>query len=378
MSGDAPRPRLLVGGAQAFPRMLQLIAAATGSVDLEVYIWRDDAVGTRFRDALQAAAGRGVQVRVLVDALGSDELPDDYWQVLRRAGASCRRFNPRRGLRGSFRNHRKLLRVDGVAIVGGLNLGCEYDGDGVVAGWRDFAVELDGEVVEALTLSFDRLWALAPFGARQWRALGWFLLQPMPSTDEVASARLLLSGLGFPSRTLRQSLIQDLRTCRQGFAWAAYLLPTRGMLAALCQAAAAPGGFALLTGTQSDVPLAQWASERRVPRLLRAGLRLFQYPLQMVHAKVLVLDDVVYMGSANLDVRSLRINFELLLRLECPALAAELRALFAADVQRSSRVEARAWQAGRGLWQRLRSWIAWQLLARFDPWLARRQMRSLR
>ena len=118
----------------------------------------------RFRIALIAASLRGVHVQVLLDAFGSDEVAGGYWRELEQRGGQLRWFNPMRLLRLTFRNHRKLLVTDrATAIVGGLNLADEYDGDGVTHGWRDVALELQGPMVDALAGSFERMWALAAF-----------------------------------------------------------------------------------------------------------------------------------------------------------------------------------------------------------------------
>ncbi len=370
-----PGCTLLIGGTAAYGRMLDLIDGARVSIDLETYIDRADAVGDRFRGALAAAAARGVRVRVLVDAYGSEALPTDYFAPLTASGAEVRWFNPKRLLRLSFRNHRKLLRCDGVAVAGGINIGEEYDGDGVARGWRDFAIEVDGEVVAALAESFDRMWALAPFGRRQVR-LFW-RQRPRARRDAVGTGiELLLSGPGCPTAELRRRLVADIRVARRCIAWAAYFLPSRRLRKALRRVARA-GDARILLSARTDVPPAGWASEYLFSRLLRAGIRLHRYRPQIMHAKLVVADEVVYVGSANLDVRSLRINFELLLRVRSPLLAAGLREEFAADVSHSDEVDLARWRQERTWWHRLRSYLSYQLLARLDPFVANRRFRAL-
>jgi len=370
-----PAPELLVGGSAAYACMWRLVRRARTTVELETYIYEAGAVGDRFLAELTNAARRGVYVRVLVDAYGSDTLRQGYFAPLIAAGGELRWFNPKRLLRLSFRNHRKLLRADGEAVVGGLNIADEYDGDGLEAGWRDFAVRVDGPVVDALAESFARMWDLSVFGRREFR-LFW-RSAPLLAAGAHGQPELLLSGPGCPTAELRRRLLFDIRAARRMQAWAAYFLPSRRIGAAI-RDAARRGEADIMLGERSDVPVSRWASERLFTRFLRAGLRIHRYRPQIVHGKAMLLDDVVYVGSSNLDVRSLLINYELLLRLPSAALAARLRAEFETDRQHADTLDPVRWRHGRRWWQSLRSYLAYQLLARLDPYLATRSLRSLR
>jgi len=375
----ATEPRLLCGGTVAYARMCERIEQARATVDLETYIYADDDVGKRFREALVRAARRGVRVRVLVDAFGSESLADDFFAPLLEAGGEFRRFNPRPLLRLSFRNHRKLLVCDEVAFVGGLNVASEYDGDGIERGWRDFALEVEGAAAGQLAASFERMWQLAPFRRAQVR--GFWRRVPGAGPGDVRAAadprvRVLLSGPGCRTAELRRQLALDIRQARDCCAWVAYLLISRRLLRAMATAAR-HGRMQLLMGRRSDVAVSRWASERQFGSLLRRRVRLFLYEPQIVHAKVVVADDIVYVGSANLDIRSLRINYEVSLRVDSPALAARLRSEFADDCRRAEALDLALWRRGRRWWHALRSWLAWLLLARVDPFVADRNFRSL-
>lgn len=370
-----PAPELLVGGSAAYACMWRLMRQAQTAVELETYIYEAGAVGDRFLAELVGAARRGVRVRVLVDAYGSDTLPPGYFAPLLAAGGELRWFNPKRLLRLSFRNHRKLLRADGEAVIGGLNIADAYDGDGLEAGWRDFAVRVDGPVVDRLAESFARMWDLAAFSRREFRR--FWRRAPRTAAGAHEQPELLLSGPGCPTAELRRRLLFDIRAARRMQAWAAYFLPSRRIGAAI-RDAARRGEADIMLGEHSDVPVSRWASERVFRRFLRAGLRIHCYRPQIVHAKVLVLDDVVYVGSSNLDLRSLFINYELLLRLPSAALAARLRAEFEADRRHADTLDPARWRRGRRWWQSLRSYLAYQLVARLDPYLATRSLRSLR
>jgi len=370
-----PSPELLAGGSAVYACMWRLLRQARTAVELETYIYEAGAVGDRFLAELTGAARRGVHVRVLLDAYGSDTLPQGYFAPLLAAGGELRWFNPKRLLRINFRNHRKLLRADGEAVIGGLNIADTYDGDGLEAGWRDFAVRVDGPVVDTLAESFARMWDLSAFGRREFR--GFWRTGRRLAVGAQGQPELLLSGPGCPTAELRRRLLFDIRAARRMLVWAAYLLPSRRIGAAI-RDAARRGQAEIMLGERSDVPVSRWASERLFTRFLRAGLRIYRYRPQIVHAKALVLDDVVYVGSSNLDVRSLLINYELLLRIPSAALAARLRAEFETDRQHADTLDLVRWRRGRRWWQSLRSYLAYQLLARLDPYLAARSLRSLR
>jgi len=165
----------LRSGDEAFPAMLTAIDEATSSVQLESYIFADDEVGRRFRDALVRAAQRGMLVRVLVDAIGSFGLTEEFWTPLRAAGGEARVFNPLTLKRVSIRNHRKLLACDRrVAFIGGFNISQDYEGDGVTRGWLDLGLRIEGPLAAELASSFDAMFGLAEFRhkrlVRLWRA----------------------------------------------------------------------------------------------------------------------------------------------------------------------------------------------------------------
>lgn len=364
--------------------MWAAIASARVRVRIETYIWKPGEVADHFLRELTGALERGVRVQLLLDAFGSDGLPNGYFEPLRRSGARITWFNPSRVLRYSFRNHRKLMTVDGeLAIVGGLNIADEYDGDGITSGWRDFAVELRGPVVATLDESLDRMVELAAFTPQRLRRFAHCFRRrrrqrrlPLPLALADTGDQLLLSGPGTRSGRMTRALRADLAGARDVWIYAAYLLPTARIRRALA-AVARRGRVRMMTGTQTDVPLVRWAAQRVYPFWLRSGVQLYEYEPQVVHAKLIVIDDVVYAGSANLDIRSLRINYELLVRIPSAELAAQVRAVFAADERRATGIDHARWLQQRRWWQWPLSFLAYQLLVRVDPYLARRRLRRL-
>lgn len=366
----------LADGDAGFAAMVAAIDTARTSVRLESYIIRAAGPALQVRAALMAACARGVAVSVLYDAFGCEDLPADFFAALATAGARVAAFSPARSLRLAFRNHRKLLVCDErVAIIGGLNLAPEYAGDGVTRGWCDLALQIEGPVAAQLAASFDAMLLLAPATPRALRNFRRRVRRwPAPQ----GAVSLLLGGPGWPAGQLQQTLLRDLAGTGQLCAMVAYFLPSGRLRRALRRCHERGGGVRLLLAGPTDVPVARYAGEHFYARLMRGGARLFEYRPQVLHAKLVIADDVVYAGSANLDRRSLTINYELLLRLDWPELAAAGRALFDAALVHAEALRPGEWLAARGLWARLRSTLSYWLLARVDPFVARRRLRSLR
>lgn len=355
--------------------MLAAIDAARESIRLETYIFSDGAIGRRMQAALLGARHRGVTVHVLVDAFGSIDLPDAFWVPLRQAGASVRWFNALSLRRWTYRDHRKLLVCDEtLAIVGGFNVADEYDGDGIRSGWRDLGIEVSGPLARALARTFDRLQGLADFRHRRLQRL-------RRASDRVvgqANWRILSSGPGCRHGEIRRSLADDLASARHVRIASAYFLPTWRLRRELRRVVRRGGRVQLMLAGRTDVHLTQLAGRGTYGGLLRSGIEILEYQPQILHAKLVIIDDTVYVGSANLDTRSLLINYELLVRIQDPGLAAEAVAMFEADLHHCHRIHRRTWRKSRTWWNRLRERWAHFLLARLDVLLARWQRRALR
>jgi cardiolipin synthase len=317
---------------------------------------------------------RGVTVQVLVDAIGSLGLKEDFWAPLRAAGGEARVFNPLALRRAAIRNHRKLLVADDrAAFVGGFNVSHEYEGDGVTRGWRDLGLRLEGALVAELGWSFDAMFRLAEFRhkrlVRLWRA---------QHKRQITSFRekLLFGGPGRGANPIRRALHQDLARARNVQIIEAYFLPTWRIRRGLGRVVRRGGSVQLLLAGKSDVALSQLAGHSLYRRLLKSGVRIHEYEPQVLHAKLLILDDTVYVGSANLDPRSLSINYELMVRFENSRMAGEARELFADALQHSRQIDPVNWRRSRSFWVRLKERCAYWILARVDPHVARRQWRS--
>jgi cardiolipin synthase len=374
-SGQVTSWKWLRSGDVAFAAMLDAIDQATSSVRLETYIYTNDEVGRRFRDALARTAQRGVNVRVLVDAIGSLGLSADFWTPLREVGGEVLVFNPLALKRASIRNHRKLLVCDGrLAIVGGFNISKDYEGDGVERGWRDLGLQVEGPLAFQLATSFDAMFGLADFRHKRMVRL-WRPQQKQVITG--ADEQLLLGGPGRGFNAIRRALYRDFAVTRHAQIIQAYFLPTWRIRRSLGRIVRQGGSVELILAGKSDVALSQLAGRSVYRRLLKSGVRIAEFEPQILHAKLLILDDVVYVGSANLDPRSLSINYELMLRVVNRRMAAEARELFSDTLKHSREVDLETWKRTRSIWTRLKERWAYLVLVRIDPHVARWQWRSL-
>lgn len=365
----------LCTGHEFFSAMLAAIAAAQRAVVLETYIFSAGPLGGRFRDALVQARQRGVNVRILLDALGCYNLPGSYWAMLTTIGGEVRRFNPVSLNRLGIRNHRKLLVCDEqVAFIGGFNISEEYDGDGVKQGWFDLGLRLEGLLAVELASSFDEMFARAEFQHKPFVALR---RSSAKRTVQALRERLLLSGPGRGRSPIKRDLQRDLARAHRVQIIVAYFLPTWRLRRQLFHVVRRGGQVQLLLAGKSDVMVSLLAAQSLYRRLLKSGLEVYEYQPQVLHAKLFVLDNAVYVGSANLDQRSLNLNYELMVRFEQAELADRAREVFNGALSHSTRITMESWRSSRTLWTRLKQRWAYWLLARLDPYIAERQWRRL-
>ncbi len=361
-------------GAEMLAGMLEAIAKATQSISLEMYIVHDDATAGQFRAALLEANRRGVRVQVLVDALGSMGLSESFWRELRASGGEFRWFNPLSLSGLSIRDHRKILVCDdNLAFVGGVNLGAEYQGDGVTAGWCDLGLAVRGPLVTELAAAFNEMFAKADFRHPPFARLRKSTRQ---KTVVAPAGQLLLGGPG-RNNPIKLSLRRDLTLARSVRIICAYFLPPWRIRHHLMRVARLGGRVQLILPGKSDIPFSRLAGHSFYRRLLTAGVEIYEYQPQILHAKMFLIDGIVYAGSSNLDTRALSINYELMLRLPNPALAQKTAAIFERVLQHCRRIDLEDWKSQRTTLDRFRSRWAHFLLARLDPMVAQWQWRWL-
>ncbi len=365
----------LTSGREMFPAMLAAIEAARDSVCLETYIYAADYVGERFRDALVQAQQRGARVRVLVDALGSVGLPATFWGPLQAMGGEVRQFNPLALERLGIRDHRKLLVCDEqMAFVGGFNLAAEYDGDGVTRGWFDLGLKVGGALPAELAAAFEEMFMLADFRHKRFTRLRRSTARKAVQT---LNEQVLLSGPGRGSSPVKRALRADLRRANHVRIMVPYFLPTWRIRRDLASVVQRGGSVQLILPGRSDVLVAQLAGQSLYRRALKAGVEIYEYQPQVLHAKLIIADEAVYVGSANLDQRSLNINYELMIRFEQKEMAEQARTIFGRTRMQCRQITLEQWRGSRTIWRRLKQRWAYWLLVRIDPTLALRQWQGL-
>jgi cardiolipin synthase len=315
---------LLRNGDEAYPAMIAAIDGATATVGLSSYIFRADAAGQRFIDALIRAQKRGVQVRVLIDGVGSGYFWSGTYMALRRAGVPVARFLhsyfPWRTPFLNLRNHRKLLVVDGrLAFVGGINIGNEN----VLAGnpphpVRDTHFYMEGPVVAQIVEAFGDDWLFET--GEKLPVEGWF---PALGPAGKLHARVVSSG---PDEDLEQVefvALHAISCARRSIRIATpYFLPPEVLSTALGLAAMRGLTVDIVLPEKSNHAVLDWA--RRVPLrpMIEAGCTVWLRPAPFDHSKLMTIDDTWSMvGSANWDTRSFRLNFELNVEVQGPEFA---------------------------------------------------------
>ncbi|MGP0171708.1 phospholipase D-like domain-containing protein [Pseudomonas sp. NCHU5208] len=369
------RFELLLDGPVFFPRMLAAIEAAQRQVELELYLIEDGRCSERLVQALCRAAARGVSVRGLFDAYGAAGLGAALRQQLLVAGVQLRWYNPvrwRRGMRNFHRDHRKLLLVDRrLAYVGGTGSTDEFWlPDAPQSAWHEAMVEIEGPLVEDWQQLFEH----------QWRTR--FSWRPNHTPEPLRLPERPAAGLGLgrvayadaaQHRDILLSLLRALRGAKQRV-WLAtpYFLPTWKVRRALRRAAARGVEVRLLlAGRHTDHPPVRFAGQRYYPRLLKAGVRIFEYQPRFLHLKMVLVDDWVSVGSCNFDHWNLRFNLDANVEALDPAFTQAVASSFIADFTASREITLDDWRQRpwwRRVQQRLWGWLDRLAVNLLDRW----------
>lgn len=354
--------------------MLDAIGQARQSVELEIYIYANDEIGRRFLDALTQAAGRGVQVRVLADAYGSLLLSKSFFEPLIRAGGEVRFFNPLRFSRFGVRDHRKLLICDRqTTFLGGANICDCHAGDGITHGWFDLMAQIEEtEIAALLADEFEQTFANAAFANGRFRRLRAF--RRFRRRTEETQIFAVHPGRGAGS--FQRALYQELARAQSADFIVPYFLPSRKFRKLLRKIVKRGGRVRLILPALCDVPIARAASLIYYARLLRAGVEIYEYQPQILHAKLCLVDEKVFAGSSNLDVRSFNMNYELMLQFTDPTTVTGAKEIFSNALKYSRRIELNEFRQSQNFWQRWKNYWAHFLIARIDPLVALRHINS--
>lgn len=360
---EGNRLHFLADGDEAFEEMWAAVAGAHHSVHLTTYILEPDRVGERTLAELEAAAGRGCEVLLVVDAFGSHRLPEARLRTLRAVGIGVLVYNPivrwPLGAARLVRNHRKILVVDRkLAFCGGRNVAEEYAGPRHgTALFRDTQLVVEGPAANDLALLVEDL--AGEMQARPVRLAG-----PVPRAGDEGSVVQILESNG---RRQRRAIQRALRTklgraVERAYLTSPYFVPTPRTLRALEVAAGRGVDVRVLTAGRSDVPVVRRAAQHLYGRLLEAGVRVYELRESVLHAKTAVIDGVsASVGSFNLDHWSERRNLEVVVSAFDPAAARELERQFEGDLAGAHEVTLEGWRK-RSWGVRVMGWVAYQVL----------------
>ena len=363
------RLEVIVDGDRRLERILSLLAGAIRSIDLIMYIFEHDEAGTRILDAMTAAARRGVCVRAVIDSFGSSDIADSIFTPLREAGGSVTFFS--RHWRSSYliRNHQKLLLIDrNIAVTGGFNIADPYLSSQGTRCWFDLGIVVRGpsiarmvawfEEIHDYTVNHDGKLLMLRRLIREWP------IDAGPVTWLVGGPTQRLSPW---ARAVRA----DLEKARQLDMAMAYFSPGQGMLRRLGRVAR-NGRARFMMAAKSDNPATIGASRLLYGYLLRKRAQIWEYLPCRLHMKLIVIDDVVYIGTANFDMRSLFVNVEVMLRVADAGFARQMRDFIVAQEGDCDVITPASHKARAGWLTRLRWTLAWFVVGVADYTVSRR------
>ncbi len=338
---DGNRVELLANGAEIFPAMLASIRQADESINMLSYVYWTGDIAVEFAEELSAAARRGVEVRLLVDAYGGRSMDPALIEQMEQAGCQFAWFHPLRWYnlnRINNRTHRKVLVVDGrVGFTGGVGIATEWTGDAQgPEHWRDDHFRIEGPTVRYLQGSF----------AENWRQASGEVLagdRMFPPLEDVGAMRVVplnaspagpVSDIAFVYWLLFHSASEEVRIATP------YFVPDPELELGIENAARRGVEVTLLVpGPHQDSALVEYASQTYYRRLLEAGVRIFEYQPTMMHAKTVTVDDTwAVIGSSNFDSRSFRLNYEIAMAVYDRPFVDELQASFDEDLENSREI----------------------------------------
>lgn len=366
--------RVIDRGPALREALIGLIDGARKSLKLYYYIFATDESGRMVRDRLVAARRRGVAVTLMIDAFGSSGTPTAFFDPLIAAGGHFLWFGARRSTRYLIRNHQKMAIADDRRLmIGGFNVEDSYFGLPAQDCWYDLGLVIDGPEAEAMTLWYGQLLRWASTRKQRFGLLR-ALVRHWHKRSQYQAGSPFRWLIGGPTERLSpwaKVVKHDLEQARRVDMVEAYFSPGRGMLKRIARAARRKGARIVLP-SRSDNGATVAAARLLYGPLLRRDVEIFEYQPCKLHMKLIVIDDAVYIGSANFDMRSLFLNLEIVLRIDHAPLADAMRGFIAGRVQESRHITLESHKAQRGLLTLAKQWISYLLVGVLDYTVTRR------
>ncbi|MEP5936774.1 MAG: phosphatidylserine/phosphatidylglycerophosphate/cardiolipin synthase family protein [Erythrobacter sp.] len=355
-------------GIDRFATLLGLIESAQTSLKLFYYMFQDDFAGQQVRSALVQAAERGVEVDLIVDAFGTDA-PNSFFDPLKEAGGNFAIFEPRMSARYLIRNHQKMAIADDERVMaGGFNISDNYFKPPEENGWADLGVLIEGPIVERFGAWFVQMKSWVSKPGTQYRLLRQMLLH-WDRGD--GATQLLMGGPTQVTSAWARQVKRDMANAQRLDMVMAYFSPPRS-IRRLIRRIAERGTTRLIMAGKSDNNATIGASRALYRGLLHSEVTIAEFQPSKLHCKLIVVDDVTYFGSANFDLRSIRLNLELMVRVEDKELAERMRELIGYMDDASEPITAE-WYKRRANWfNRIRWRLGWFLVSVVDYTVTRR------
>jgi cardiolipin synthase len=362
---DAPivggnRIDLLFNGDETFPAMLRDIIAAKSTITFAQYLYEDGSISYEFAQAFSNRCRAGVQVHILIDNQGSQKIPDKIPAMMRDAGCRVEFFRrveaqqvflPWKLLKYNYRNHRRVLVIDGrVGFTGGYGISEAWTGDGRAEDhWRETNARVEGPVVKYLQAAFTESWLEAT-----GTVLGGDGYFPRLEPQGKISAQMVKSSpIGGSFQNYMLFLLSISSAKKSILITNSYFIPDDTMIEALLKAAARGVRVVVLVPGKIDHQITYRASRSNYGRMLLGGIQIFEYTAALMHAKTMVVDGVwATVGSTNFDNRSFALNEELNLTVYDSGLARRLEEAFEQDLKYSRKITYEEWNS-RGIGERI-------------------------
>ncbi|WP_075982676.1 cardiolipin synthase [Bacillus massilinigeriensis] len=334
------RVKIFTDGQEKFTSLLKDIKSAKNHIHLQYYIFKNDGIGKEVIEALTRKAKEGVTVRILYDELGSRRIPKKAFKNLREAGGEVEVFFPSRfrffNLRMNYRNHRKLVIIDGkIGYVGGFNVGDEYLGLNKRFGyWRDTHLRITGTAVHAIQTRFILDWNQASYRHDINYEANYF---PEEDSTGTVSMQIVTSGPDSEWEQIKNGYIKMISSARRSvYIQTPYFIPDASLLDSLRIAALSGVDVRIMIPNKPDHMFVYWATYSYIGEMLKAGAKVYIYDNGFIHSKMIVVDGKISsVGTANIDVRSFRLNFEVNAFIYHKTTARRLTDSFRKDVQLS-------------------------------------------
>lgn len=367
---------IFTDGREKFRDLMEEMERASQYIHIQYYIIKNDELFQAMIPLLKRKVKEGVEVRLLYDGMGGRFMPERVWRELREAGIRVGEFFPallgRLQLRVNYRNHRKIVVIDGkVGYVGGFNIGREYiSQDTKIGYWRDTHLKIRGSAVYSLQIRFALDWNYA-VKENLFKDGRYFGLAPadmaVPEADKITEAmktayygrkvmvQIIASGPDASNRQIRNNYMQLIYHARRHiYIQTPYFIPDDAVLSALKFAAESGVDVRLMIPCKPDHPFVYWATYSYVGDLLAAGARCYTYENGFLHAKDVMVDGLVSCcGTANMDIRSFELNFEVNATIYDEDVTRRLEQAFLEDLRRCREVTRESY-AQRRLWIRVK------------------------